>query len=120
HASRPADARRELLGAARPVDAREDDLLERARSERPHRQPRPQVERRGRRRRRENPLPTCADPRAAGGEEHAAKGGDPEPGPRHRLVIMPKTLTGAELQLDDAPAREAEPFLLDGHNPAYP
>jgi DNA polymerase I len=32
---------------------------------------------------------------------------------------MPKTLTGAELQLDDAPAREAELFLVDGNNLAY-
>ncbi|MBD0329802.1 MAG: DNA polymerase I [Thermoleophilia bacterium] len=32
---------------------------------------------------------------------------------------MPKTLTGAELELDDAPAREAELFLVDGNNLAY-
>jgi DNA polymerase I len=32
---------------------------------------------------------------------------------------MPKTLTGAELDLDDAPAREAELFLVDGNNLAY-
>ncbi len=32
---------------------------------------------------------------------------------------MPKTLTGAELQLDDGPAREAELFLVDGNNLAY-
>jgi DNA polymerase I len=32
---------------------------------------------------------------------------------------MPKTLTGAELQLDDAPAREADLFLVDGNNLAY-
>ncbi|HEX2044978.1 MAG TPA: DNA polymerase I [Gaiellaceae bacterium] len=32
---------------------------------------------------------------------------------------MPKTLTGAELQLDDAPAREASLFLVDGNNLAY-
>src|ERR671918_259526 len=32
---------------------------------------------------------------------------------------MPKTLTGEELQLDDAPAREAELFLVDGNNLAY-
>ncbi len=32
---------------------------------------------------------------------------------------MPKTLTGAELQLDDAPARECELFLVDGNNLAY-
>src|SRR5881227_1904688 len=33
--------------------------------------------------------------------------------------MSPKTLTGAELQLDDAPARESEPFLVDGNNLAY-
>src|SRR6478672_3363709 len=32
---------------------------------------------------------------------------------------MPKTLTGAELQLDDAPVRDAELFLVDGNNLAY-
>jgi DNA polymerase-1 len=32
---------------------------------------------------------------------------------------MPKTLTGAELQLDDAPARESDLFLVDGNNLAY-
>ena len=32
---------------------------------------------------------------------------------------MPKTLTGAELQLDDAPARASELFLVDGNNLAY-
>ncbi len=32
---------------------------------------------------------------------------------------MPKTLTGEELQLDDAPARETELFLVDGNNLAY-
>src|ERR671914_1652984 len=32
---------------------------------------------------------------------------------------MPKTLTGLELQLDDAPARESELFLVDGNNLAY-
>src|SRR6478609_2631115 len=32
---------------------------------------------------------------------------------------MPKTVTGAELDLDDAPAREAELFLVDGNNLAY-
>src|SRR3954463_980364 len=33
--------------------------------------------------------------------------------------MSPKTLTGAELQLDDAPARESELFLVDGNNLAY-
>jgi DNA polymerase-1 len=33
--------------------------------------------------------------------------------------VSPKTLTGVELQLDDAPAREAELFLVDGNNLAY-
>src|SRR5947207_1114007 len=32
---------------------------------------------------------------------------------------MAKTLTGAELQLDDGPARDAELFLVDGNNLAY-
>jgi DNA polymerase-1 len=32
---------------------------------------------------------------------------------------MPKTLTGAELQLDDAPVRDTELFLVDGNNLAY-
>jgi len=32
---------------------------------------------------------------------------------------MPKTLTGEELQLDDAPVRDAELFLVDGNNLAY-
>ncbi len=45
-------------------------------------------------------------------------------GHRHRLAddslgLVVKTLTGAELQLDDAPAREAELFLVDGNNLAY-
>jgi DNA polymerase I len=35
------------------------------------------------------------------------------------LTQMPKTLTGAELQLDDGPARDAELFLVDGNNLAY-
>jgi DNA polymerase-1 len=33
--------------------------------------------------------------------------------------MAPKTLTGAELQVDDGPAREAELFLVDGNNLAY-
>src|SRR5215213_3923468 len=33
--------------------------------------------------------------------------------------VMPKTLTGVELQLDDAPARECDLFLVDGNNLAY-
>jgi len=33
--------------------------------------------------------------------------------------VSPKTLTGAELQVDDAPARDAEVFLVDGNNLAY-
>src|SRR5213595_488482 len=33
--------------------------------------------------------------------------------------MSPKTLTGAELQLNDAPARDAELFLVDGNNLAY-
>src|SRR5579872_1769519 len=33
--------------------------------------------------------------------------------------VSPKTLTGAELDLNDAPARDAELFLVDGNNLAY-
>ncbi len=33
--------------------------------------------------------------------------------------MSPKTLSGEELVLDDAPARDAELFLVDGHNLAY-
>ncbi len=33
--------------------------------------------------------------------------------------MSPKTLTGAELELDDGPARESELFLVDGNNLAY-
>src|ERR671925_328955 len=33
--------------------------------------------------------------------------------------MSPKTLTGGELQLDDAPARECGLFLVDGNNLAY-
>jgi DNA polymerase-1 len=33
--------------------------------------------------------------------------------------VSPKTLTGEELELDDAPARESELFLVDGNNLAY-
>jgi DNA polymerase-1 len=32
---------------------------------------------------------------------------------------VPKTLTGVELDLDDAPARESDLFLVDGNNLAY-
>jgi DNA polymerase-1 len=33
--------------------------------------------------------------------------------------VSPKTITGAELELDDAPARDCELFLVDGNNLAY-
>src|SRR5438477_5790702 len=33
--------------------------------------------------------------------------------------MSPKTLTGEELELDDAPARDSELFLVDGNNLAY-
>jgi DNA polymerase I len=33
--------------------------------------------------------------------------------------VSPKTITGEELDLDDAPARDAELFLVDGNNLAY-
>jgi DNA polymerase-1 len=32
---------------------------------------------------------------------------------------VPKTLTGAELELDDAPARDCDLFIVDGNNLAY-
>ncbi|HEY2326634.1 MAG TPA: DNA polymerase I [Gaiellaceae bacterium] len=32
---------------------------------------------------------------------------------------MPKTVTGAELELDDAPARDCDLFIVDGNNLAY-
>ena len=32
---------------------------------------------------------------------------------------MPKTLTGAELEIDDGPVRDSELFLVDGNNLAY-
>jgi len=35
------------------------------------------------------------------------------------VALVPKTLTGAELQLDDAPARGCDLFLVDGNNLAY-
>ena len=40
--------------------------------------------------------------------------------PRDDTVpLMPKTLTGAELDLDDAPARDSDLFIVDGNNLAY-
>jgi len=46
-----------------------------------------------------------------------------EAGHRRRTIplgsVSPKTLTGEELQLDDAPARDSELFLVDGNNLAY-
>src|SRR5437773_10255164 len=47
---------------------------------------------------------------------------DFDPGHRGGTIAlgwMPKTLTGEELQLDDAPARDSELFLVDGNNLAY-
>src|SRR6476659_2148126 len=38
---------------------------------------------------------------------------------RRLAEMSPETLTGEELQLDDAPARDAELFLVDGNNLAY-
>ena len=38
---------------------------------------------------------------------------------RRLAEMSPKTLTGAELQLDDGPARDSELFLVDGNNLAY-
>jgi DNA polymerase-1 len=48
---------------------------------------------------------------------------DLDPGHRARTIPlsspMPKTLTGTELPVDDAPARDSELFLVDGNNLAY-
>src|SRR5579864_3720566 len=41
------------------------------------------------------------------------------PSGRTLAEMSPKTLTGAELDLNDAPARDAELFLVDGNNLAY-
>src|SRR5437762_8548415 len=38
---------------------------------------------------------------------------------RRLAEMSPKALTGEELQLDDAPVRESELFLVDGNNLAY-
>src|SRR5215216_2288425 len=54
---------------------------------------------------------TGRDARARPGEAPAVE--------QRRLGPMPKTLTGEELQLDDAPARDSELFLVDGNNLAY-
>src|SRR6476620_3191252 len=35
------------------------------------------------------------------------------------IPMSPKTITGAELELDDGPARDSELFLVDGNNLAY-
>jgi DNA polymerase-1 len=40
-------------------------------------------------------------------------------GGRYFGAVTPKTLAGAELQLDDGPARDCELFLVDGNNLAY-
>src|SRR5439155_17733949 len=46
--------------------------------------------------------------------------GTPPEAPRPPVGhLMPKTLTGVELNLDDAPARECELFIVDGNNLAY-
>src|SRR5256886_17281373 len=39
--------------------------------------------------------------------------------PDDSFEVVPKTLTGAELDVDDAPARDAELFLVDGNTLAY-
>ena len=39
--------------------------------------------------------------------------------PDDTVDAVPKTLTGAELELDDAPARDCDLFLVDGNNLAY-
>ena len=80
------------------------------------------VEGGGRRRRRRSARGRSASPRA---EEHGAflestiHPRDVSHVQPHKLDRVPKTLTGEELQLDDAPARDAELFLVDGNNLAY-
>src|SRR5215211_4011260 len=54
---------------------------------------------------------TGRDARARPGEAPAVE--------QRRCRSVPKTLTGAELQLDDGPARDSELFLVDGNNLAY-
>src|SRR6266511_6064289 len=66
-------------------------------------------------------VPRCQQPRR-GVEMLVRERLNLDAGHRRRtiaLVSMPKTLTGAELQLDDGPARDAELFLVDGNNLAY-
>src|SRR5262245_49033501 len=41
------------------------------------------------------------------------------PAANYTRRISPKTVTGEPLELDDAPARESELFLVDGNNLAY-
>src|SRR6266576_1910825 len=60
--------------------------------------------------------------RRGGGEMLVFQWLDFDPGHRGGTIAlgwMPKTLTGEELQLDDAPARDSELFLVDGNNLAY-
>src|SRR2546423_1639240 len=62
------------------------------------------------------------EPRRGGGEMFVFQWLDFDPGHRGGTIAlggMPKTLTGEELQLDDAPARDSELFLVDGNNLAY-
>src|SRR2546429_2797112 len=60
--------------------------------------------------------------RRGGGEMLVFEWLDFDPGHRGGTIAlgwMPKTLTGEELQLDDAPARDSELFIVDGNNLAY-
>src|SRR6266699_3075770 len=60
--------------------------------------------------------------RRGGGEMFVFQWLDFDPGHRGGTIAlgwMPKTLTGDELQVDDAPARDSELFLVDGNNLAY-
>src|SRR6266496_6027300 len=66
-------------------------------------------------------VPRCQQPRR-GVEMLVRERLNLETGHRRRTIAlrsMPKTLTGVELDLDDAPARESELFLVDGNNLAY-
>src|SRR5437762_7799517 len=67
---------------------------------------------------------SCRSPRTAAAASRCSSenGRISTSGIRRRTIAlphMPKTLTGAELQLDDGPARDAELFLVDGNNLAY-
>ena len=71
------------------------------------------------------PLPTVALGEQTAGVHQVLVGEREDLGARHGgrddsvETMSPKTITGAELELDDGPARDAELFLVDGNNLAY-